>query len=144
MVPTSLSLPSELAPPPLWYSGRRGCPPGWCSPTEGKATRSAGLTNDPELAEAGKTEDGETLQLRVDILEAEQDEAKLVAFDRLVHKKDEEKGEALARQAAENDTTLAEKDAEIAQKDAALEQKDAALAEQKAEIVALRAQLAQD
>ena len=52
---------------------------------------------------AGKTEDGETLQLRVDILEAELDGAKMAAFDRLVRKKDAEKDEALLRQAAEKD-----------------------------------------
>ena len=66
------------------------------------------------------SEDGETLQLRVDILEAELDGAKMAAFDRLVRKKDEEKDEALARQAAEKD-----------------EEKEAALA-------ALRAELTKD
>ena len=47
------------------------------------------LAADPNLAEAGKTEDDETLQLRVDFLEAEQDGAKMAAFNRLVRKKDE-------------------------------------------------------
>ena len=50
------------------------------------------------------------LQLRVDILEAEQDEAKLLAFSRLVRKKDAEKEAALAsmaRQAAEKDAVIA-------------------------------------
>ena len=65
------------------------------------------LADDTTLADAGKTEDDETLQLRVDILEAEEDGAKMAAFNRLVRKTDEE--------LAAKDAALAAKDVELAE-----------------------------
>ena len=56
------------------------------------------LGGDERLAEVGKqAQDDETRRLRVAILYAEQEEAKIAAVDSLIAKKDEEK-DALAQQ----------------------------------------------
>ena len=51
----------------------------------------------------------------LDFLEAEQDGAKMAAFNRLVRKKDDEKGTALAQLAQQKDAALAAKDVELAE-----------------------------
>ena len=73
------------------------------------------MAADPELTEAGKTEDDESLKLRVQILEAEQDQERIDALVQLLARKaaemTEEKEAALAALAAEKDK---EKQAELA------------------------------
>ena len=50
-----------------------------------------GLSADDSLAEAGKTEDDETRQLRIAALDAEQDEDKMAVVSKLIAQRDAEK-----------------------------------------------------
>ena len=75
------------------------------------------LTDDECLAEVGKTEDDETRRLRIAILDAEQEEDKMVAAGELIAQRDAEKA---AKEAALAEVTA--KDAEIAQLRAQLSQ----------------------
>ena len=66
------------------------------------------LSSDESLAEAGRIEEDEAItRLRVAVLDAEQDEARVAAMTELLAKKDEEKEAALAKLAAEKDAELA-------------------------------------
>ena len=80
---------------------------------------SLDLAADSELTEAGKTEDDESLKLRVRILEAEQDQERIDALVQLLAKrdavKDAEKAVALAQLAQQKDAVLAAKNAELAE-----------------------------
>ena len=71
-----------------------------------------GLSGDENLAEVGKTEDEAALQLRVAILDAEQEDARMAAVDSLVAHKEAKKDE---RHEAIVAALTAAKDAEIEQ-----------------------------
>eukprot|EP01045_Picozoa_sp_COSAG04_P047500 COSAG04_NODE_17755_length_459_cov_2.158333_1_plen_77_part_10 len=67
-----------------------------------------GLGDDESLAEVGKqAQDDETRRLRVAILDAEQEEAKITAVDSLIARKDEQHEAVVAVLTAENHAALA-------------------------------------
>ena len=68
-----------------------------------------GLSADESLAEAGKTEDDETRQLRISALDAEQDEDKMAVVSKLIAQRDAEKAakEAALAELAELRSQLA-------------------------------------
>ena len=78
------------------------------------------LGDDENLAEVGKAEDDETVQLRVKVLDAEQEEDKAEAMAQLIAHKEAKKDE-------QHEAAVAVLTEQIAAKDAAIEQLKAKL-----------------
>ena len=99
-----------------------------------RCCRALSLGDNEDLAEVGKTEDEATRQIRIDILDAEQEEVKMEAVDQLIElskqreaatmqrleSKEEQLGQALAQLAAKEQELAEEREKRLA-----LEQKDA-------------------